>query len=252
MYQKVTMQIFGVNSFKVSVKISTEARAVVGSRHTILTGVLDMNIAANSMTAPNPATADHNVGLLGIVNYVCHMAVMHWGVMALGKSGIEANRVVGAFNRKFCPGCTVEGGIHGSFLPGAYGTYFYGGAVRMTSREQLIESAAVGDILLTGRPSFPMHSMVVVEILNKDRVLIRGFNNIGTLGSGLKDCYDNTSCNVADETYWTNHEEALFGRSTLPLFLVKNADFMIKISQYYLNEIYEREVAPKKKWLGFS
>jgi hypothetical protein len=182
-----------------------------------------MSIDRHAMTAPNPDKVIHR----GVPHvYTCHMAVMHWALMALGKTQEEANRVVGVFVVRGCPGCNNRG-PHGSVDQAQYG-YFCRGAIRIRNRRELFNSAAVGDILITQSPSMPMHSMVITRKENEGNVEIRGFNNTGTLGTGTALSYDGESRNVALDEHWLQEEQGLF-RQGAPLHVVKNADFMRSI-----------------------
>lgn len=175
-----------------------------------------------SKTPPNPWHADH-AGMP--VGYTCHMAAMHWAQMALGASQQEANGIVTVFNRLYCPGC-MGTGPHGSMSPTHYGRHFCRTARRIPNRNALAGMVAVGDILITGQYQWPMHTMVVRQKRRPDHITIRGFNNLGTLGTGERDRYDPTSHNITRDKYWANAATGSFGNGAAPLYVVKHADFM--------------------------
>lgn len=61
-----------------------------------------------SFALKNPAstTIMHAGGMPG--SYVCHLAVMHWGFEALGKSADEANALCSLYAKESCAGCKSE------------------------------------------------------------------------------------------------------------------------------------------------
>src|SRR5206468_2046756 len=95
---------------------------------------------------------------------------------------------------------------HGSISPQWYGTNFCGGAQRILNRAALYNAVAVGDVVIIPNPNFPTHTMVVVSKSTNwfgyHYVYIRGFNNIGTLGTGQRDQYDNSDRDIDVSKYW--------------------------------------------------
>jgi len=176
-----------------------------------------------SKTAPNPWHVDHGAG--GQVGYTCHMAAMHWAQMVLGASHQRANEIVGVFSRLDCPGCKGNG-PHGSVSPTAYGQHFCRTARRIPNRNALHGMVNVGDILITGQNQWPMHTMVVRQKSGPNHITVRGFNNLGTLGTGQRDRYDPVSHNITKDKYWQNPATGSFGNGAAPLFVVPHADFM--------------------------
>lgn len=177
----------------------------------------------NSKIPPNPCRVTHPGG--GPVGYTCHMAAMHWAQMTLGASQALANEIVSVFARLHCPGCKGVG-PHGSVSPAAYGGHFCRVARPIPSLAQLHPLVDVGDVLITEHPSQPMHSMVVRQKQGPNHITIRGFNNYGTLGTGLRDQYDPESHNITQQKYWFNAGAGRFGLVGVPLYVVKHADFM--------------------------
>ncbi len=176
-----------------------------------------------SKTAPNPWHVDHGAGIR--VGYTCHMAAMHWAQMALGSTQQHANEIVGVFTKLYCPGCKGTG-PHGSVSPTDYGKHFCHTARLIPNRNQLHGMVNVGDILITGASQWPMHTMVVRQKRGPDHITVRGFNNLGTLGTGQRDRYDPVSHNITKDKYWRNPATGTFGNGAAPLYVVRHADFM--------------------------
>jgi hypothetical protein len=176
-----------------------------------------------SKIAPQPCTVNHPGG--GPVGYTCHMAAMHWAQMALGKTQQEANRIVGDFARASCPGCRGQG-PHGSVGPAVYGAHFCTAARPVLNRQALFAMVAVGDVLITEHPSRPMHTMIVRRRTSPNDVTIRGFNNFGTLGTGVRDQYDPVSHNIMQDKYWRDPAAGRFGLVGVPLHVVGSTAFL--------------------------
>jgi len=182
------------------------------------------NFSRLSKIPPQPWQVDHGGGIN--VGYTCHMAAMHWAQMALGSSQTDANRIVGAFARLHCPGCKGRG-PHGSVLPSAYGNTFCRNAVPISDRASLYKNVQVGDVLITGHHRMPMHTMIVRQKRGEGHITVRGFNNFGTLGTGIRDHYDPKSHNIAKDKYWGARDGG-FGRVgvPIPLWVVPHNHFM--------------------------
>jgi hypothetical protein len=152
-------------------------------------------------------------------NYTCHMAVMHWAFMDLGDDQHTAHARVEAIILGTCRGCTKGSDNHDSIDAKWYGSHFYVGnfAVVIAGCEDLHARVTVGDVLFTSEAAYPMHSMVVVGKKSEGRgrrfVCIRGFNNLGTLGTGVRSQYDNMDRNIDDDQYWRGEDsEMRFGQ----------------------------------------
>lgn len=158
--------------------------------------------ANHSRTAPNPDTANHGGG----VRYTCHMAAMHWAFMDRGDSQAIANQRVSAVAVARCPGCLHGGAVHASLPYQWYSNAFCGGAQHIQNRAALYGSVNIGDVLIVGAAiQAPMHTMVVVNkrsALRRTWVYIRGFNNVGTLGTGLHLAYDDSDRDIDRNRYW--------------------------------------------------
>jgi hypothetical protein len=162
------------------------------------------NFVAHSRTAPNPFTANHGGGVV----YTCHMAAMHWAFMDRGDSQAVANQRVSAVAIGRCPGCNPPGGhVHPSLSYQWYGAHFCAGAQQIATRAALYNAIEVGDVLIAGpNANAPMHTMVVV---NKRRmpghswVYVRGFNNVGTLGTGPHLQYDAQDRDIDRAALWS-------------------------------------------------
>jgi hypothetical protein len=176
-----------------------------------------------SKIPPQPNTVNHPGG--AAVGYTCHMAAMHWAQMALGKPQQEANRVVGEFARANCPGCRGQG-PHGSILPRVYGELFCSSARLVPNRQWLFGMVAVGDVLITEHPSMPMHTMVVRRRTGPNEVTIRGFNNTGTLNTGVRDQYDPVSHNIMKDKYWRDPNAGRFGVVGVPVYVISSTTFL--------------------------
>ncbi|MCP4887702.1 MAG: hypothetical protein GY904_13925 [Planctomycetaceae bacterium] len=160
------------------------------------------NFANQSRRAPNPDTANHGGG----VRYTCHMAAMHWAFMDRGDTQAVANQRVSAIAVTQCPGCANGGPMHPSIPYAWYAGAFCGGAQRIPNRAALYGAVQVGDVLIVGGAiQAPMHTMVVVNkrsALRRTWVHIRGFNNVGTLGTGPHLAYDNNDRDIDRARYW--------------------------------------------------
>ncbi len=194
-----------------------------------------LNFSRISKIPPNPWQVSHRQGIN--VGYTCHMAAMHWAFMALGKSQIQANAAVGEFTLATCPGCKGNA-PHGSLSPREYGVIFCKSARKIPSRNQLYNMVNVGDVLITDNKFWPAHTMVVRQKRRPDHITIRGFNNIGTLGTGVRDRYDPVSHNITKDKYWKNPNTGKFGLIGVDLFVIKHDDYMRVIrtlSKRFLN-----------------
>lgn len=154
-----------------------------------------------SKVPPNPNTTTCGIG--GNNSYTCHSAVLHWAYMDQGCNQIQANQRVTALTRATCPGCKTPGMPHPSISAQNYGRMFCHTGVRV-NRNFLHTLCQPGDVLITGHPTFPNHSMVVRQVRGPNHVTVRGFNNIGTLGTGNLLQYDNSSHNITQDKYWAS------------------------------------------------
>ena len=196
------------------------------------------------MTAPDPCEVLH--GEAGALGYTCHMAAMHWAFMAIGKTGTEANALVGEFSLSTCSRCTEGSGQHATLDPKAYGKALCKTAQRIPSRDQLADMVEAGDILITDGKPWPAHTMVVATAVRlkptahrmfpikksdkpTDCVMIRGLNNTGTLGTGVHGRYDPFSHDITEDKFWRNPDSGKFGRAGVDLLVVKYNDFMTAI-----------------------
>lgn len=84
----------------------------------------------------------------------------------------------------------------------------------------------VGDVLITEHPSCPMHTMVVRQKTRTDHITVRGFNNFGTLGTGIRDRYDPVSHNITKDKYWVNPNTGKFGLFGVDLYVIKSVNFL--------------------------
>ena len=191
--------------------------------------------AANAKEAPDPCKTAHANPLL-LTGYTCHMAVMHWAFMDLGDSQATANARLQAIVQGKCQPCRGGQGTHSSISAAWYGPQFcVGGDTLIANRAALHASVTIGDVLLTNNPAYPMHSMVVVgknSIIGFKFVYIRGFNNVGTLGTGGRDQYDNSDRDIDKDNYWhTMGQETRFGQDFARggyLYCISYANFIAR------------------------
>ena len=164
-----------------------------------------LTFADHAKHAPIPATTPH-LNVVWQTDYTCHMAVMHWAFMDLGDLDAAASGRVNAINATVCLGCLGQHDQHGSIAPTWYGENFCTGAFGIPNREALFAAVDVGDVLITSDPGRPMHSMVVVETstgcFGHNYVYVRGFNNVGTLGTGERLRYDNANRDIDRACFW--------------------------------------------------
>lgn len=182
-----------------------------------------LELSRYSKTAPMPSTVQHEGGF--VLGYTCHMAAIHWALMTLGKSQPEANRIVSELARAKCPGCTGNG-QHTSLSSLEYGLLFCRTARRIPSRDALHDMVAVGDVLITEHPQRPAHSMIVRQNSRPEHITVRGFNNTGTLGTGVHLQYDDVSHNIAKAKYWRDSECGAFGLNGVELHVVESEIFL--------------------------
>lgn len=112
----------------------------------------------------------------GYKSYVCHAAVLHWCLIALGKTDEEAEELLAALVRE-----RQKGQKEMLLEPWeCYGPVFASKAYfSRLPDDMLMQSCQVGDVVLIGPPTHPGHSMVVVST-EFNRVWVRGYNNRGT------------------------------------------------------------------------
>ena len=183
-----------------------------------------LELSRMSKVPPEPWKVDHGERG-GQVGYTCHMAAMHWAQMVLGSDQQGANRIVGAFAKAHCPGCTGKG-PHGSVSPSAYGKRFCSSAQQIPDLASLYDMVDVGDVLITDNPSWPAHTMILRQKRRRDHVTVRGFNNHGTLGTGTRDRYDPVSHNITQDKYWFNADQGKFGKVGVRLYVIRHDSFM--------------------------
>jgi len=164
------------------------------------------------------------------------MAVMHWAFLDLGDSHAQAAGRVNAIKSTVCQGCTAGHHVHGSIAPAWYRDHFCGGAVAIPNRAALYDAVDVGDVLVTPG-AMPMHSMVVVDktigCFGHQYVYVRGFNNVGTLGTGQYLQYDNANRDIDRDSFWRAAPPQIppvaglevFGHGGSPLFVVPYANY---------------------------
>ncbi|BDC47943.1 hypothetical protein F183_A02590 [Bryobacterales bacterium F-183] len=118
----------------------------------------------------------------GYKEYVCHAAAVHWALVALGKTGPQAEELIAALIR----GVEQKAGKKPGEVTDPWQCY----APLFTTRtlfvhlpnNQLAAQCGVGDVIIVGPPTRPEHSMIVVANTN-GTVWIRGFNNFLTFGN---------------------------------------------------------------------
>ncbi|MGV6809486.1 MAG: hypothetical protein ACWA5U_06385 [bacterium] len=180
--------------------------------------------ATHSQTTPNPQHVTHpDVG--GVV-YTCHMAAMHWAFMDLGDNGNTANARVSAIATAICPSCTRNAGNHSSIPHEWYGQHFCTGSIPIANKAALYNAVNIGDVIILGQDTRrPVHTMIVVKkssLLTRKWVYIRGFNNIGTLGTGAHLEYDNNDQDIHRARYWhgDSSTDQTFGNGLGRMFVI--------------------------------
>lgn len=163
------------------------------------------NFATRSKHGPNAWHTTHTNGFP--TPYTCHMAGMHWAFMDLGDNDATANARIEAIIRAKCQGCTAGHHVHLSIDANWYGQHFVGlaGNMNIADRVGLYGGVNVGDVLVTSSTANPAHTMVVVgknTMLGRRFVYVRGFNNLGTLGTGANLQYDNHDRDIDAAKYW--------------------------------------------------
>lgn len=196
----------------------------------------NLTFATHSKSAPVPGTTPH-LGDGGTTPYTCHMAVMHWAFRDLGDTHAQAAGCVSAINESECLACTGNHAWHSSIPSAWYGANFCQGAIAIPNRAALFGAVDVGDVLIVPA-GMPMHSMVVVATttgcFGHKYVYVRGFNNVGTLGTGQHLQYDNANRDIDRATFWRAAPPQLppvpdlevFGNGGSPLFVVPYAAYM--------------------------
>ncbi len=194
-----------------------------------------LTFAAHAKSAPQPAATPH-LGEGGNSEYTCHMAVMHWAFLDLGSNHAQANACVTAINNSVCLACNGAHPWHSSIPSQWYGANFCVGAQPIANRAALFDAVEVGDVLITNGGN-PMHSMVVVEKTTgcfAKYVYVRGFNNVGTLGTGQFLKYDNANRDIDRATFWRNAPaedppvvgQEVFGNTGASLSVVPYANYI--------------------------
>ncbi len=146
-----------------------------------------MSLQNAAMNAPVLNTAAPNFH-----PYNCHMAVMHWALIALGKTDQNAQDVVQEFTRVACPHCKGTNNLIASLQNDEYGKIFCSRAKSLNAAE-----CKPGDVLIIPNAGRPTHSMVAISVAG-DAIGIRGFNNAGTFPGSPYLQYDGTTRMIAD------------------------------------------------------
>ncbi len=184
------------------------------------------HFAACARIAPNPWKVDHGDGIVGILPYTCHMAAMHWAFMDRGDFQTVAHQRLTVINRAVCPKCrNPTAFMHQAILHQWYGAHFCGGAQQILSRDALYGAVEVGDVLILGTPTAPAHSMVVVgksKAPGHSWVYIRGFNNVGALGTGAQLQYDPQDRDIDRRALWKGSQ---FGITGNPVYRIPYVDY---------------------------
>ena len=126
-----------------------------------------VRFAKAACQAPYPNRFQHKNKLWSTYN--CHMTGLHWAQMALGRRQVQANAAITNYTVAQCPCCNggVQTGGSETFLSKTYGPDFCTGkANEVLGINRLNRDAEIGDVIILGSPSNPMHTMVVVAISN--------------------------------------------------------------------------------------
>jgi len=156
----------------------------------------------------------------------CHEAVLYWLLKDEGKP--QPNKLLDEIREQVNPAHLKKSSIFGEWFK-----HFYNVGTRLRSRVELRNSARVGDVLVVGPLRMPVHSMVVVSRRSQTvrgtqihETSIRGFNNYGTLGTGVRDHYDDSTWNIDDDRYWNGDR---FGNSRDQLYRVGYTSYRLSV-----------------------
>jgi hypothetical protein len=135
------------------------------------------------------------------------MAALHWAFMDRSDTQAVANQRVTAVTLALCPGCATPcGNQHPHLSSQWYSTHFCAGGQRIPTRAALHGAVEVGDVPIVGVAiQAPVHSMLVVNkrsLGGHSSVYIRGFNNVGTLGTGAQLQYDAHDRDIDRAALW--------------------------------------------------
>jgi len=156
--------------------------------------------------------------------YTCHMSALYWAFRDAGDTAAVAGTRIEAIATNKCHGCVAvaqgrPAAMHVSIPNPWYGTNLCSAADPVVANRAALANTAVGDVLWVGDHRSPAHSMVLVGKLNlpnATQVYIRGFNNIGTLGTGPHNQYDPQDRNIDKDQYWhTQGGNTRFGMNYL-------------------------------------
>jgi hypothetical protein len=170
----------------------------------------DQTFAQYAASAPTSAPKSMH-------RFTCHMAALYWAFRDLRNSDEAAANMIEAICIAKCNGCQQKdsGGflvMHGSLPHTWYGDNLCHRTTGVPDMGRLQADARLGDVLIVGYPARPAHSMVVVAV-GAGGVLIRGYNNYLTLGTGTRDQYDDADRRVDVNQYWhTQGSETRFGQ----------------------------------------
>lgn len=164
-----------------------------------------MYLDIRAMTAPVKNPEYHN--------YNCHMAVLQWAALAIGRSVQEAVKDVERITRSVCPHCKGQSPLKASLQNEEYGKIFCRQGVPLVNTD-----AQAGDVVVIPNIGRPMHSMVIVSAVG-GVLLVRGYNNAGTFVGAARDQYDDTSRNLAGRV----------SPQSNPVFRIPEAQYLAKV-----------------------
>ena len=184
------------------------------------------SFAQHAVTAPLAA---------GQHGYTCHMSALYWAFRDAGDTAAVAGARIEAIAVNKCHGCTTAAlqgrpaAMHVSISNTWYGTHLCSAADPVIANRAALVNAVVGDVLWVGDYRSPAHSMVLVgkvNLPNETQVYVRGFNNIGTLGTGPHNQYDPQDRNINKDQYWhTQGNNTRFGMNYLNDRVLHRIDF---------------------------
>lgn len=184
-------------------------------------------LSRNSKIPPTPDHVIHK-GVMPVM-FNCHMGAVFWALMTLGNSAARAHDKVSEYAKATCPGCTGTAPC-GPLSPTDYARDFCQTARRIPSRDHLYHMVEVGDVLITDRKEYPSHSMILRQRRGPTHITVRGYNNKGTLNTGIVNKYDPSSHNIVQDKYWFKPETGKFGIKGQDLFVIKSQDFLSQAS----------------------
>jgi hypothetical protein len=171
--------------------------------------------------------------------YNCHMAVIFWALLEMEDDDQKAQDGVQKIARHHCNHCRGVGNCNsGPSLDNMkYGNLFCRDLGTKLGAAPTANDVEVGDVVFISHPSFPIHSMVVVEKGEGNRIGIRGWNNKGTFSDAPFLKYDPV-------TRWLDERP---NPNDNIVYRIREADFLRRVSEVTKQIDLERNAQAKSK-----